>query len=76
MENLINFEENGSNNNNIKESSKPQKKQLKHQLIINDRLSLELNNPFDKLEYRITHRDDPFECLETRNLICSENAEK
>lgn len=60
MENLINFEENGTPKKQKHSKKNPV---LIHPLLVNDRMSLELNNPFDKLEYRATHLDDPFECL-------------
>jgi hypothetical protein len=70
MENLINFDENDRKNES------PKKKQKNtgfiHPLLVNDRLSLELNNPFDKLEYRVTHLEDPFECLEKNQMTTSQ----
>ena len=45
-------------------------------MTVNDRLSFELNNPFDNLEYRITHSDDPFECLEHDKLATSRNSDE
>lgn len=60
MENLINFEE--ENETESKKKLSP----IKHTLLVQGRMSLDLNNPFDKLEYRATHLDDPFECLEVK----------
>ncbi|XP_070491378.1 putative leucine-rich repeat-containing protein DDB_G0290503 [Chironomus tepperi] len=72
MENLINFDENESKDENIVEPTNNLSKNIfRHPLLINDRLSFELNNPFDNLEYRITHSDDPFECLEKNKLETS-----
>lgn len=70
MENLINFDENDRQN----ESPKKQQNNpgLIHPLLVNDRMSLELNNPFDKLEYRATHLEDPFECLEKNQMTISQ----
>lgn len=70
MDNLINFEDNESSC----KKTETQRKPSKNPLLVNDRLSFELNNPFDKLEYRITHSDDPFECLETKQEVnCGPN---
>lgn len=78
MENLINFDEN--ENNQKKSSQQTPKKSMnnfsRHPLLVNDRLSLELNNPFDTLEYNVIHSSDPFECLFTKQNIKSENNEK
>lgn len=77
MENLINFDENENKSENPIEPTKNLNKNIfKHQLLINDRLSFELNNPFDNLEYRITHSDDPFECLEKNKLSKSRNSDE
>lgn len=62
MENLINFEDESEVDK--VENIKIENKLLKHPLLVQDRMSLDLNNPFDKLEYRATHHSDPFECLE------------
>lgn len=67
MDNLINFED-----ENFGAEKKEENKvlhQLAHPLLVSGRLSLDLNNPFDKLEYRATHIDDPFDCLETKREI-------
>jgi hypothetical protein len=77
MENLINFDENENKNENSVEPTKNLNKNVfKQHLLINDRLSFELNNPFDNLEYRITHSDDPFECLEHNKLATSRNSDE
>lgn len=69
MENLINFED-----ENEIEKSKEEKKVANiftpnYPLFIplQGRMSIDLNNPFDKFEYRATHSSDPFECLEVKN---------
>lgn len=69
MENLINFEEEnpGNEREEIKNTNL-----LSAPLLVSGRLSLDLNNPFDKCEYRATHIDDPFDCLETKNEIKQE----
>ncbi|KAG5684312.1 hypothetical protein PVAND_013547 [Polypedilum vanderplanki] len=76
MENLINFEEN-DNNNKERSSNEILAKNpaINHPLLINSRLSFELNNPFDKLEYKVTHSQDPFECLEMANNSAKTNGE-
>ncbi|CAG9803210.1 unnamed protein product [Chironomus riparius] len=77
MENLINFDENESKSENSVEPTKNLNKNIFRQhLLINDRLSFELNNPFDNLEYRITHSEDPFECLEHNKLATSRNSDE
>jgi hypothetical protein len=67
MDNLINFEDE-SFCGEKKEENKSLNS-LAQPLLVSGRLSLDLNNPFDKLEYRCTHIDDPFDCLETRKEI-------
>lgn len=77
MENLINFDENeGKTENYVEPTKNFSKNVIRHPLLINDRLSFELNNPFDNLEYRITHSADPFECLERNKLTTSRNSEE
>lgn len=63
MENLINFEEENEIGKieEMKKVSSPIKNP--QHLLVQGRMSLDLNNPFDKFEYRATHADDPFECL-------------
>lgn len=62
MENLINFDDTNFDGDDEKKEIK--NSQFSHPLLVSARLSLDLNNPFDKLEYRATHCDDPFDCLE------------
>lgn len=70
MDNLINFEdeENFGCEKNKKEENKSTNS-LSQPLLVSARLSLDLNNPFDKLEYRAFHIDDPFDCLETKKEV-------
>ena len=63
MDNLINFEEDNSQKQKTQEIPK---NSLETPLFVTGRPSLDLNNPFDKLEYRAIHFDDPFECLEIK----------
>jgi hypothetical protein len=64
MENLINFED---ENENLVVKKDEEKTPIKRQhLLVQERISLDLNNPFDKFEYRATHLNDPFECLEIK----------
>lgn len=64
MENLINFEEENEIDKlvEIKQDTNP----TKYPLFVLGRMSIDLNNPFDKFEYRATHSSDPFECLEVK----------
>lgn len=75
MENLINFDE------SIEEEKKKVKKSKtpkKHPFVDDKhRVSLELDsNPFDKMEYRITHYADPFECLEVSKTKSQQNSQE
>lgn len=65
MENLINFEDENEIEN-LKEIKKISNS-IKHPQFVQGRMSIDLNNPFDKFEYRATHSSDPFECLEVKN---------
>lgn len=68
MDNLINFDDETKsptvNKNEIARSKSP----LPYPLLIPE-TDLDLNNPFDRLEYRLKYSNDPFECLETFNDI-------
>lgn len=66
MENLINFEDENENLLIKKDEEKTPTATRRQHLLVQDRISLDLNNPFDKLEYRATHHNDPFECLEIK----------
>lgn len=80
MENLINFEENETSSEKLSKNSKSpllkQNLQNIHSLLVNDRLSLDLNNPFDKMEYKSVHSNDPFECLEKKKMTSSQKKSK
>lgn len=72
MDNLINFDqdcdESVKKDENINRAQSP----LLHPLLISDSSNIDLNNPFDRMQYRVNHIDDPFECLETFNAAGKE----
>lgn len=62
MENLINFDDESEKTNvNTVRPKSP----MPFPLLVAD--NEDLNNPFDKLDYRATYSNDPFECLENFN---------
>lgn len=71
MDNLINFEEEENfGTEKTKEENKSTNFLASQPLFVSSaRLSLDLNNPFDKLEYRAFHIDDPFDCLEIKKEV-------
>jgi len=73
MENLINFDDEAKLK--IKDSPKRSISPGRHPLIVQNRMSFELNNPFDQFEYRAQHSEDPFEidCLINRQKADPEN---
>jgi hypothetical protein len=66
MDNLINFDDFEDNSN--KSLAKPLIPNGLPMLVPAKECEEDLNNPFDRLEFRLHHINDPFECIESAKI--------